>query len=164
MDIKAYNLPYIYLRVTQTKGIEEYWGFPYVKGSYKIDIPVLGKDALRSDLTGFDYQDVDFEHHEPYLGVSYFDAKDIDGDGIDEVILVERTGKREFGEESVSYSNVKEYVHILKWNGQAYQTMWVSPPYTKIGTKFLVDDIKNTGKQQLVVLTPNGTIQIWERQ
>jgi hypothetical protein len=64
----------------------------------------------------------------------------------------------------VYYGDIKDYIHILKWDGAKYQTMWVSPPYTKRGTKILVDDIKNSGKKQLVVLAPYGTIQIWEKQ
>ena len=90
--------------------------------------------------------------------------QDIDGDGLDEIILVEETaGKLTSGEDSIHYDDIKDYIHILKWDGIKYRTMWVSPPYTKRGSKFLAEDIKNTGKKQLVVLTPYGTIQIWER-
>ena len=110
-------------------------------------------------------EDIDFQPHKNFLGVGFFIVQDIDGDGLDEIILVEETGKKEFvGHESVAYSDIKDYIRILKWNGKEYQTMWISPPYTKRGTKFFVEDIKNTGKKQLVVLTPYGKVQIWERE
>jgi hypothetical protein len=97
--------------------------------------------------------------------VGFFIVEDIDGDGLDEIILVEQTaGKLTFGEETVHYGDIKDYIHILKWDGTKYQDVWVSPPFTKRGTKLLVDDIKHAGKKQLVVLSPYGTIQIWERQ
>ncbi|HLG29194.1 MAG TPA: hypothetical protein VI387_03195, partial [Candidatus Brocadiales bacterium] len=92
-------------------------------------------------------------------------VRDIDDDGIDEVILLEETGIKELiGQESTRYLDIKDYIHILKWNGKEYKTMWVSPPYTKRGTKFLIEDVKNTGKKQLIVFTSHGTIQIWEKE
>jgi hypothetical protein len=163
-----FDLPDIYLRKTKNQRTEEYWGY------HKIDlndprsinfILMLRKVTLRSDLSGFDKEDIDFPHHEHFLGVGYFDVQDIDGDGLDEIILVEETAaKLNFGEESVQFEDVKDYIHILKWDGKKYQTVWVSLPFTQRGTKFLVEDIKNTGKKQLVVLTPYGTVQIWEKQ
>lgn len=164
--ITEFDLPDI-LRSTKTTGVEEYWGFR------RVDIPnpgindfmmLLRKMMIKPDLSGFTIEDVDFPHHDSFLSVGFFDLKDIDGDGLDEVILVEETGKKHLGGETFYYSHIKDYIHILKWNGKEYQTMWVSPPYTKRGTKFLVDDIKNTGKKQLVVLSPYGTVQIWEKE
>jgi hypothetical protein len=167
MDIYPWDLPDAYLRTTQKKNLWEYWGY------HRVDIPhperynfmlLLEKVKLKPDLTGFESEVVDFQHHEQFLGVGYFALKDLDDDGLDEIILIEETGKKELiGQESVEYSDVKDYIRILKWDGKKYQTMWVSPPYTKRGTKFLVEDIKNTGKKQLVVMTPYGAIQIWER-
>jgi hypothetical protein len=168
--IETYNLPDVYLRSTQKKSNEEYWGY------YKTDVHsspqgivnfnlLPRKVMLKPDLSGFRREDIHFQEHKPFLGIGYFDLKDIDGDGLEEVILIEETGKRNIlGEESIEYSDTKDYLRILKWNGKEYQTMWVSPPYTKRGTKFLVEDIKNMGKKQLVVLTGHGTIQIWEKQ
>ncbi|MBI5044258.1 MAG: hypothetical protein HZC10_10625 [Nitrospirae bacterium] len=167
MGIEFYDLPDIYLRSTQRKSLKEYWGY------HRVDIPhperhdfmlLLKKVKLNPNLTGFESEVVDFQRHKQFLDVGYFDLKDLDDDGLDEIILIEETGKKELiGQESVEYSDVKDYIRILKWDGKRYLTMWVSPPYTKRGTKFLVEDIKNTGKKQLVVMTPYGTIQIWER-
>ncbi len=165
--IELYDMPDIYLKTTQKKEIEEFWGYHLVdipNPNYHDFILLLRKVTLKPDLTGFVKEDIDFPHHKSFLGVGFFDLKDIDGDGLDEVILVEETGKKEFGGETVYYSDIKDYIRILKWDGKEYKTMWVSPPYTKRGTKFLVEDIKNTGKKQLVVMTSNGTIQIWEKQ
>jgi len=165
-----YDLPEIYLRETQKKGTKEYWSYHRVDPVNPKDpdalnfIVVLRKAVLKADLSSFVTEDIDFPHHDHFLGVGHFAVEDIDGDGLDEVILVEQTaGKLSFGEETVYYKDIKDYIHILKWNGSKYQDMWVSPPYTKRGTKFLVEDIKNMGKRQLVVLTPYGTVQIWER-
>ncbi len=166
--IANYDLPDFYLRKTQQGGTEEYWGYRRTELSDPNSlnfIVELRKVPLKPDLSEFIQEDIDFPHHEHYLGVGYFIVEDIDGDGVDEIILVEQTaGKLTFGEETVYYGDIKDYVHILKWNGTKYQDMWVSPPFTKRGTKLLVDDIKHAGKKQLVVLSPYGTIQIWERQ
>jgi hypothetical protein len=165
--LTTYDLPDVYLRTTQKKDLWEYWGY------HRIDIPnpqrfdfslLLKKVFMKPDLTGFMSEVVDFPHHESFLGVGFFDLKDMDGDGLDEVILVEETGKKEPGSERFDYTDTKDYIRILKWDGKEYQTMWVSPPYAKRGTKFLIEDVKNTGKKQLVVMTGQGTIQIWERQ
>ena len=164
MELYHYDLPDVYLRKTQKKNIEEYWGYRFAKAPDKGNILLLRKVVLKSDLSGFIKEDINFDHHKSFLGVGYFDLRDIDGDGLDELILIEETGKREFGFETIFYSDTKDYIRILKWDGKQYKTMWVSPPYTKRGTKFLIEDIKNTGKKQLVVMTSNGTIQIWERK
>ncbi|MBI5676751.1 MAG: hypothetical protein HZC48_13195 [Nitrospirae bacterium] len=161
-----YDLPEVYLRSTQKKGVEEYWYYRMVEINPEQDIFFsIKKVTLKPDLTGFTEDDIDFSHNENFIGVGFFDLKDIDNDGLDEIILVEETGKyRREGEEDIVYSDVKDYIKILKWDGKEYKTMWVSPPYTKRGTKFLVEDIKNSGKKQLIVMTSNETIQIWERQ
>lgn len=167
-DIVSYDLPDIYIGATQKKGLEEYWGYNKVDISKTDQIDfmlLLRKVTIKPELKGFVKEDINFQRNNSFLSVGFFDLKDIDGDGIDEVILVEETGKKKFdGYESVMYSDIKDYIHILKWNGKEYQTMWVSPPYTKRGTKFLVEDIKNKGKKQLVVLSPYGTVQIWEKE
>lgn len=165
--VENFDLPDIYLRKTKQQNAEEYWGYRRIDltKAHRINFMLLlRKVTLKPDLSGFVKEDIDFPHHDQRLGVGYFDLQDIDGDGLDEIILVEETGKVTFGEETANYSDIKDYIHILKWDGAKYQTMWVSPPYTKRGTKFLVEDIKNAGKKQLVVLSPYGTIQIWEKQ
>lgn len=84
---------------------------------------------------------------------------------MDELIILEEAGKVEnVSEDYAEYTDVKDYIRVLKWDGKKYQTVWVSPPYTKRGTKFLVEDIKGMGKKQLVVMTGQGTIQIWEKE
>lgn len=162
--LSTYDLPDVYLRSTRQKGFEEFWGYRFEKIKDGGSIPLLRKVTLKSDLSGFVKEDIDFKYHDFFLGVGFFDLMDIDGDGLDEIILVEETGKRKFEDEDITYSDIKDYIRILKWAGKEYKTMWVSPPYTKRGTKFLIDDIKNTGKKQLVVMTSSGTIQIWERK
>jgi hypothetical protein len=166
--VVPFDLSDIYLRTTQRKDVEEFWGYHRVEFSDPKSvnfIVMLRKVTLKPGLSGFDQEDIDFPHHKHFLGVGYFIVEDIDGDGLDEIILVEETaGKLTFGEESVLYGDIKDYIHLLKWDGSKYRDMWVSPPYTKRGTKLLVDDIKNTRKKQLVVLTAYGTVQVWERQ
>ena len=162
--ILPFVLPDIYLGTTQKKNIEEYWGYRFEQASDKGKIALLRKIVLENDLSGFNREDINISHHVNFLGITFFDIKDIDSDGIDEVLVVERTGKRKIGVDKTFYLDVKDYIQILKWNGIKYQTMWISPAYKKIGTKFIVDDIRNSGKKQLIVLTPHNTIQIWERQ
>lgn len=168
MGLYLYDLPDVYLRSTQKMGFEEYWSYYMVENPQDIDLNFmlrLRRVTLNPDLTGFIKEDIDFPHHKNFVGVGFFTVEDIDGDGLDEIILIEETsGKFEPYGETVHFLDIKDYIRILKWNGKEYQTMWVSPPYTKRGTKFLVEDIKNAGKKQLVVLSPYGTVQIWEKQ
>jgi len=165
MGIHSGDYPDARIGRTQRRDSEEYWGYYTGKAADGNGIFLLREVTLKSDLTGYIKTDINFSHNEPYLGIGFFDIKDLDGDGIDEVILVEQTGKEEgTGEHGFQYSDVKDYIRILKWNGNSYQSMWVSPPYTKRGTKLLIEDIKNVGKKQLIALTPNGTVQIWEKQ
>lgn len=166
--IDSYEFLDVYLRATKQSDAWEYWGH------YKMKIPnhpyvgfllMLCNVRLNSDNSSFIKEDVDFfPHHEPFLGVGHFVVEDIDGDGLHEIILVEETGKVSFGHETVNYHDTKDYIRILKWDGEEYKTMWVSPPYNSHYTKLLVEDIKGTGKKQLMVLLAGGTIQIWERQ
>jgi len=153
----------IHIGATRKKELEEYWGWHRTKGPDEGYIESLRRVIIKRDLSAFLQYDLEIPHHEPFLGVGYFNLADMDGDGIDEVILIEQTGKRSFDPDSIAYRDTKDYIRILKWNGKKYQTMWISPPYTKRGTKFLVEDIKGTSKKQLVVLSPYGTVQVWER-
>lgn len=162
--LTIYDLPGVYVRKTQSRNTEEMWGYRYADRADGSQNILLRKITIKSDLSGYISEDIDFSHHDLFIGVGFFDLQDIDGDGLDEVVLLEETGKTASTEERTFISNVQDYIHILKWNGSKYQDMWVSPPYTKRGTKFLIEDIKNTGKKQLVVLSPYGTIQIWEKQ
>jgi len=165
---ELYDFFDFYLRKTKSKKIEEFWGYRRVElnDPESINFIIMLRNAsLKPDLSAFLSEDIDFQHHGNFLGVGFFVVEDVDSDGLDEIILVEQSaGKLTFGHETVDFGDVKDYVHILKWDGNKYRTMWVSQPYTKRGTKVLVDDIKNTGKKQLVVLAPYGNIEIWERQ
>lgn len=149
---------------TRQRGIGEYWGYHFIDGPDKGPLALLRKVVLKPDLKGFLQEDVEFPQHEQFIGVGYFDVADLDEDGLDEVILVEQTGKREFTEEHVVYSDTADYIRVLKWDGKRYQTMWVSSePYASHGIKFIVDDVTGAGKKQLVVTTGEGAIQIWEK-
>jgi hypothetical protein len=166
LGLDTYDLPNVYLRRTQSKETWEYWGYYAGKGYDGYAITSIRKVTLKPDGSAFVQEDLHFPWNDQFLGVGYFDLQDIDNDGLDELILFEQTGKRTISEqaESVQYSNTKNYIRVLKWNGKEYQTMWISPVYVERGAKFLVEDLKNTGQKQLVVMTGRGTIQIWERQ
>ncbi|MBI5676857.1 MAG: hypothetical protein HZC48_13740 [Nitrospirae bacterium] len=149
---------------TRNKGIEEYWGYTQVNLKDGGFTNTLVRVELKPDLSGIIKKEINFQRHKLFIGVGHFDVTDIDGDGLDEVIFLEETGKRVFGEETTDYRKYKGYIKILKWNGKEYEVMWESPAYTERGTTFLVEDIKGTGKKQIVVFTPERTIQIWERE
>jgi hypothetical protein len=163
LPVHKFNLPDIYLRKTQKRDREEYWGYHDLKEGYGLSLWALRKVDIGPDCTLLNRVDIDYEHNEPFIGVIFFNVLDIDGDQVDEVVLVERTGIRKDNGESIEYQKAKEFVRILKWNGNKYQSMWVSPPYAKLGTTFLVDDVMNKGGKQLVIMSPYGTVQIWER-
>ncbi|MBI5847538.1 MAG: hypothetical protein HZB31_06235 [Nitrospirae bacterium] len=166
LGIKNYDLPDFYIGRTRSKDVEEYFGYRFVKAYDGDNMPIISGLELKKDMSGFIQRDIQFATHTKNLGVGYFDVKDIDGDGIDEIILVEENGEREYFEDGdvFFYSDVKDYIKILKWTGKKYEVMWESPPYNKRGTKVLIDDVKGTGKKQLVVLTREGTVQIWEKK
>lgn len=166
--IVPFDLPDFYLRTTQKKGTDEFWGYRRIELSDPNSVSFiveLRKVSLKPDLSGFVQEDIAFPQHEHYLGVGFFAVEDMDGDGLDEIILAEQTaGRLKFTGESIHYGEIRDYIHILRWDGSKYQDVWTSPPFDKRGVKFLVEDIKKTGKKQLVVLSPYGTVQIWERQ
>jgi hypothetical protein len=149
---------------TQHRDREEIWVYLIDKGTDKYAIRTLQQVTVKSDLSGLIKENIDFPHHEPYLGVEQFVLGDLDGDSLDELVLVEATGKREWADEAMHYSDTKEYIHILKGDGKGYKTVWVSPPYNKRGTRLLIADIKKSGRKQLIVGTGDGRIQIWEKQ
>jgi hypothetical protein len=60
------------------------------------------------------------------------------------------------------YSDIADYIHVLKWDGKAYQSIWVSPPFKDRGSKVLIDDVLGNGKKQIVVGTGHGTLQVWD--
>lgn len=167
MPISVYDLFDVKLRSTQNKELDEYWGYDRkaIPNPERNEFLLrLARVVLNPNQSGFAREDIKIHEHEEFLGVGYFQVEDIDSDGVDEVILLEETGIKIPGNERFSYDDTKDFIHILKWNGSEYQTMWISPPYYRRGSKFLIDDIKKMGKKQLVVLTSSGTIQIWEKQ
>jgi hypothetical protein len=160
---QRHTLPDLYLRTTQVKDLEEYWGYYDVLAPDSEFTWLLRKVEIGPGYASFKQVDVDFERHEPFIGVIDFNVLDIDGDGIDEIILVERTGRRESNGESITFKKAKEYVRILKWNGDTYQTMWVSPPFA-LGISFLVENVTNKATNQLIIFTPQRTMQVWARR
>jgi hypothetical protein len=166
--LETYDLPEVYLGQTQVKNKAELWGYRRQDlGGPNSDVInfnlILRKILIKADLDQIEKDDIEFDHHERYLGVGYFSISDIDKDGLDEILFVEQTGVKEFsGHESVHYSNVKDYIHVLKWTGNKYESMWISPPYENRGVKFLVADVERNGRNQLVVMVPSGRIQVWE--
>lgn len=168
LGLDLYDLPDAYVRTTRSKNMEEYWAYRMEdlstrsRSNFRLH---LQRVTPKPDLSGVEREQIDFPHHDQFLSVGYFDLQDVDDDGLDEVILLEETGKKHLpGEEGFAYTDTKDYIHILRWNGRVYEEMWVSPPYPKRGTRFLIEDIKNAGRKQLVVLTGHGTIEIWDRQ
>lgn len=162
--VDNYIMPDSLIRSSRNKDVEEYWGSTIGTAYDGGGVDILRRVVIKPDLSGLITKDIKFSYHKNFIGVGYFDLQDIDGDGLDEIILVEQTGKRKFGVETVSFSEIQDYLKILKWNGKEYQVMWETPISNKRGTKFLVDDIKGTGKKQIVVFTREGTVQIWERE
>lgn len=160
--IPAYGVKDIYIGSTRERGKEEYWGGRKGEALDGGTLYLLRRAEVKSDLSAVIGEDITFPHHKMFIGVGYLDVQDVDGDGLDELILLEETGKRHFSEEYVTYSQTLDYIKILKWNGKKYEVMWESPAYTKRGTRFLVEDLKGTGKKQLIVFTSEGTVQIWE--
>jgi hypothetical protein len=160
--------PDIHIGHTQDRKIAESWGYVREPTQEKINNLVLRRAVLRADLKGWETEEPRFPRNKQFLGIGHFQLADMDGDGLDEVILVEQTGKNEFlgsGEHRyLHYSVVKDYIRILRWNGKEYETVWTSPPYTAHGTKLLIDDVKGDGKKQLVVFNMHGTVEIWERK
>jgi len=153
---------------TRSKETLETWGYRRVKAYDGNYASVLRSMSVRPDLQGHTWHDLTFKTHQYFYGVGYYDLADLDNDGLEEIIVVEETGKRkvnhdEHGTDWV-YRDVKDYIRILKWNGKKYITKWVSPAFTKKGVKFLFADIKGSKKKALVVFNPAGTVQVWERQ
>ena len=110
-----------------------------------------------------------FQTHEGYIGIGDFSLSDLDGDGLDEIIFVEKIGGIHYaGGTDYRFVDREEYIRILRWNGKKYESAWTSPAIkTKLirkrwGSKLLVDDVKGTGKKQIVIGTGHGTIQVWE--
>lgn len=149
--------------MTQKKGLWEYWGYRRVvakDGGWQTH---LRRVYLNKDQTELLIDDIFFPTHDKYLGIGSFTVADLDNDGIDEVIFIEETGKRTVYHEDIEYTDTADYVRVLKWDGKAYRSVWVSPALKKRGSKVLVDDVMGNGKKQIVIGTGHGTIQIWER-
>ncbi|MFZ5875272.1 MAG: hypothetical protein ACOYXU_02570 [Nitrospirota bacterium] len=161
------DLPYrVRVGSTQQRRNLEYWGYR----AEELQKPredmraLLRKVTIKADFSGFTQTDIDFPYHKRFLGIGSFELADLDGDSLDEVIVVERTGQAEFMTDGVNYHQVKDYIHILKWDGKTYQTVWISKPVTTEGTTILVEDLTNSGRKQLVVADGSGAIQIWDRR
>jgi hypothetical protein len=152
---------------TQKKEQEEYWGY-YRKKDPQQEFSqwVLRRIYFNADKTDMAIEDILFSKPHPKLiGAGYFALGDLDGDGLDEVVVVEETGirKRYHPEsERLIYSDIADYIHVLKWDGKAYQSIWVSPPFKDRGSKVLIDDVLGNGKKQIVVGTGHGTLQVWD--
>lgn len=160
--------PDIHIGHTRDPKISESWGYVRERAAdVKFYNLVLRRAVLRPDLSAWDTEEPPFPRHEPFLGVGHYQVSDLDGDGRDEVIYVEQTGKRYWegnADPRLVYADVKDYIRILRWNGKTYDCVWTSPPYTDHGTKILIDDVKGDGKKQLIVFNMSGTVEIWERK
>jgi hypothetical protein len=168
---KSTGYPDLLIGYTRGKTEQEFWGYgsEMVKAKSSDDhfynyYPV--RIALRADRKSWVKEALRYPTHENWNGTGQTVIADIDGDGIDEVLLIEETGKREwegYMEKRLVRSDIKDHIRILKWNGSTYESAWTSPPITTYGTKLIVADVRNNGRKQLVVLNGNGRIEVWEK-
>jgi len=149
---------------TQRKDFWEYWGYREVIGYDEKPVYQFRRAYLNEKETELINQDISFPEHSNFIGIGSFALEDIDNDGLDEIIFIEETGTRNFKKETVHYSDVRDYIRVLKWIGKGYQVVWTSPPINKRGSKVLVDDVMGNGKKQIVVGTGDGKILVWERK
>ena len=146
---------------TRKGDIEEYWGYRLIESE---GIYLFRKMYANRDQTEVKVEDISFAALKNSLGIGPFTLGDLDDDGLDEVIFIEETAKREgSGEHGFRYSDVADFVRVLKWDGKMYQLVWTSPPLAKRGSRILVDDVMGKSKKQIVIGTGHGTIQVWER-
>ena len=85
----------------------------------------------------------------------------------DEIVLIEHTGKRNrpvsMGD-YMEYWDVANYIHVLKWPGEKYESIWISPPFEDQAARLWVGDLRGTSDKQIIVGTGKGILQVWRKQ
>lgn len=111
---------------------------------------------------------IPFKSHNNFLGIARLALGDLDNDGLDEVVFSEGTGRLgpEDPEGGRDILDLKEYLHVLKWDGKKYNTVWISKPF--LGnvsiSQILVDDVTGDGIPEIVVATGKGTLHIFQKE
>lgn len=150
---------------TQNKSLFEYWGYFKGEDTNNASFGNFLRAYLNKNQTKILTEKITFPVHKQFISIGFFTPADLDDDNLDEIIFIEQTGKRKgSGEHGYEYSDIADFVRILKWNGKKYVIVWTSPPLKKRRSKILVDDVTGKGRKQLVVGTGDGKIQIWERK
>jgi hypothetical protein len=149
---------------TIQKNILEYWGFRRVGTNEGRPVREFQVISINLGEKHVIKKDIYFPVLKKFIGVGSFALGDLDGDGLDEVVFVEQTGDRIIHEEEIEYKNVADYIRVIKWDGKGYQPVWTSPPLKDRGSKILVEGVMGNGKNQIVVGTGQGTLQIWEQK
>jgi len=152
---------------TRRMDLSELWG---VQGYYGDKNPLV-RWAFNKKMHKFIPEEINVSISPDFLGFSQIALGDVDGDKLDEVVVVEGVGhlgptdpeNTEYGPDILDQ---KEFIHVLKWDGRKYANTWTSSPFSgkEWISKILVDDVIGIGKKQIVVGTGDGKIQIWERK
>lgn len=152
---------------TQSKDIEEYWWYDLKETPQDEMAKLLRRVYFRPNQTNLVVEDIAFKTHPKFIDFGSFAIGDLDGDGIDEIALIEHTGdwKRPFPtSDSIEYANVANYIQVLKWDGKTYSPIWISSPFKEFGSQLMIEDVMGRGKNQLIAGTAHGTVQIWEKE
>lgn len=88
------------------------------------------------------------------------DLADIDGDGIDEIIVTEGSGKFVPTEEEPRIEDYKERILMLKWTGQKYETIFATQKFNG-NIQTLIDDVTGDGRKDIIVGNAKGEILIF---
>lgn len=111
---------------------------------------------------------IPFKSHNNYLGVGRLALGDLDNDGLDEVVFSEGTGRLgpEDPEGGRDILDLKEYLHVLNWDGKKYNSVWISKPFldNESISEILVDDVTGDGIPEIVVATGKGTLHIYQKK